>query len=103
MKNLLSKYLVQILAIALGVVTGLLIVLWFVYDDVSTELKHANAKLAVVDNNSAVQEEKIKVVTKEVEVIKWKTKEKLRYVMEYSYDENKSECCNGIDSMRNTF
>lgn len=46
------------------------------------------------------QIEKIVYVDKEVEVVKEVTKNKIKYVKEYVYDNNKTDCSNAIGILR---
>lgn len=46
------------------------------------------------------QKEKIVYVDKEVEVVKEITKNKIKYVKEYVYDNNKTDCANAIGILR---
>ena len=39
---------------------------------------------------------------KEIEVIKWKTQQKIQVVKEYIYDENETDCDNAIALLRRT-
>lgn len=46
------------------------------------------------------QIEKIVYVDKEVEVVKEVTKNKIKYIKEYVYDNNKTDCANAIGILR---
>lgn len=69
----------------------------------SVRLDTAKERLAVFENNSVQQKIKIVEVEKKIETIKWKTQEKIKYITEYIYDENKSDCNNAIDLLRANF
>lgn len=88
---------------AIIVLTAILLLISVYAYILSGKLDKANIALAVIDNASAEQVIKTVQVTKEIEVIKWKTKEKIKYVTEYVYDENKSDCNNGMDLLRSQF
>ena len=46
--------------------------------------------------------QKAKELPKEIEVINWKTQQKIQVVKEYVYDENKTDCDNAIALLRRT-
>ena len=58
---------------------------------------------AVAESKQKELEEKAKEVPRTIEIVKWKTKEKIKEVKEYNYDTNKSDCTNAIDFARAYF
>lgn len=47
--------------------------------------------------------EKVITVTKEVEVVKWKTQTKIKTIKEYVRDENQTDCQNALSFARSYF
>lgn len=58
---------------------------------------------AVIENTNAEQLGKMELAKEQIKQIEYRTKEKIKTVKEYVYDNNKSECDNAIQSLRLTF
>lgn len=93
----------QIRAYAITLIAALFVSISLYAYILSIRLDNANMRLAVIDNDSARQEENIKEVEKKVEVIKWRTQERIKYVYQYEFDSNKSDCTNAIELLRSEF
>lgn len=103
MRDWIKTYLIGILAtlIAVSIVSNG--VLWFMNLSKQDEINKLNVELGVAAGLSQNQEVKVvesKVIEEKIHVV---TAEKLKTVKEYVYDENKSDCENGIAIMRRVF
>lgn len=99
----IKTYLIGILVTLLIVSIGLNTVLWFSNSSKQNEINKLNVELGVTAGLSQNQEVKVvesKVIEEKIHVV---TAEKLQTVKEYVYDENKSDCENGIAIMRRVF
>lgn len=99
----IKTYLIGILVTLLIVSIGLNTVLWFSNSSKQNEINKLNVELGVTAGLSQNQEVKVvesKVIEEKIHVV---TAEKLKTVKEYVYDENKSDCENGIAIMRRVF
>lgn len=103
MMEWIKTYMLGILATLLIVSIGFNIVLWFSNSSKQREINSLNVELGVAAGLSQNQEVKVvesKVIEEKIHVV---TAEKLKTVKEYVYDENKSDCENGIAIMRRVF
>lgn len=103
MMEWIKTYLIGILVTLLIVSIGLNTVLWFSNSSKQNEINKLNVELGVTAGLSQNQEVKVvesKVIEEKIHVV---TAEKLKTVKEYVYDENKSDCENGIAIMRRVF
>lgn len=103
MMEWIKTYMLGILATLLIVSIGFNIVLWFSNSSKQNEINKLNVELGVTAGLSQNQEVKVvesKVIEEKIHVV---TAEKLKTVKEYVYDENKSDCENGIAIMRRVF
>lgn len=103
MLDWIKTYLIGILATLLAVSIVSNAVLWFMNSSKQDEINKLNVELGVTAGLSQNQEVKVvesKVIEEKIHVV---TAEKLKTVKEYVYDENKSDCENGIAIMRRIF
>lgn len=103
MLTMISDYIVPVLVaflLAAGVTIGVL--LWKL-DSADKTIVELNTQLGVVAAMSQQQEVKIVEAKKVEEKLKVVYQDKIKVVTEYVYDENKSDCDNAIDLMRNVF
>jgi hypothetical protein len=103
MLDWIKTYLIGILATLLTVSIISNAVLWFMNSSKQDEINKLNVELGVTAGLSQNQEVKVvesKVIEEKIRVV---TAEKLKTVKEYVYDENKSDCENGIAIMRRVF
>lgn len=103
MLDWIKTYLIGILATLLAVSIVSNAVLWFMNSSKQDEINKLNVELGVTAGLSQNQEVKVvesKVIEEKIHVV---TAEKLKTVKEYVYDENKSDCENGIAIMRRVF
>ena len=78
---------------------SLAIWLYFSKQSIQSDYDKLNASLEVIGED---MNQKAKELPKEIEVIKWKTQQKIQVVKEYVYDENKTDCDNAIALLRRT-
>lgn len=101
--KLIQPYLNLILG---GIIVALLtlsgVLGWYSYH-LRGKLDTAQGQIQIVNHVSEVQKIKTVQIEKRIPVIRTQIKENLQIVKEYVYDNNKSECCNAIDSMRRVF
>lgn len=93
----------QIVSAVLAVIAligwSLAIWLYFSKQSIQSDYDKLNASLEVIGED---MNQKAKELPKEIEVIKWKTQQKIQVVKEYVYDENKTDCDNAIALLRRT-
>lgn len=102
-KEWFKTYLIGIISALLFVSVLLNIALGISNKLKQNEINKLNVELGVVAGISQNQEVKViesKVIEEKIHVV---TAEKLKIVKEYIYDENKSDCENGIAIMRRVF
>ncbi len=102
-KEWFKTYLIGIISALLFVSVLLNITLGISNKLKQNEINNLNVELGVVAGLSQNQEVKVvesKVIEEKIHVV---TAEKLKIVKEYVYDENKSDCENGIAIMRRVF
>ncbi|MDD5159704.1 MAG: hypothetical protein PHI47_06600 [Sulfuricurvum sp.] len=103
MLDWIKTYLIGILATLLAVSIVSNTMLWFMNSSKQDEINKLNVELGVTAGLSQNQEVKVvesKVIEEKIHVV---TAEKLQTVKEYVYDQNKSDCDNGIAIMRTVF
>lgn len=99
----LKTYLIGILATLLVVSVTSNGALWYMNDSKQDEINKLNVSVGVAAGLSAHQEVKIvesKVIEEKIKVV---TNERILQTKEYVYDENKSDCDNGMALMRSVF
>lgn len=102
-KEWFKTYLIGIISALLFVSVLLNIALGISNKFKQNEINKLNVELGVVAGLSQNQEVKVvesKVIEEKIHVV---TADKLKTVKEYVYDENKSDCENGIAIMRRVF
>lgn len=102
-KEWFKTYLIGIISALLFVSVLLNIALGISNKLKQNEINNLNVELGVVAGLSQNQEVKVvesKVIEEKIHVV---TADKLKIVKEYVYDENKSDCENGIAIMRRVF
>lgn len=103
MLNWIKSYLIGMLATLLAVSIAANTMLWFVNSSKQEDINKLNVELGVAAGLSQNQEVKVvesKVIEEKIHVV---TNERIKEVKEYVYDENKSDCENGIAIMRRVF
>ncbi|MFY9141453.1 hypothetical protein [Sulfuricurvum sp.] len=99
----LKTYLIGILVTLLVVSIASNGALWYMNDSKQEEINKLNVNIGVTAALSQQQQVKVvesKVIEEKIHVI---TNDKLKTVKEYVYDQNKSDCDNGIAIMRGVF
>lgn len=102
-KEWFKTYLIGIISALLFVSVLLNIALGISNKLKQNDINNLNVELGVVAGLSQNQEVKVvesKVIEEKIHVV---TADKLKIVKEYVYDENKSDCENGIAIMRRVF
>lgn len=93
----------QAISLALATIAligcGLVAYLYFSKQSIQGDYDRLNASLQIIGEDMTA---KAKELPKEIEVIKWKTQQKIQVVKEYIYDENKTDCDNAIALLRST-
>lgn len=92
----------SIVIVACGLmVCGLLLFKINLLEDENNRLQKDLTTLEAINSNLAhLANQKVQVVEKEVEVIKWKTLTKIETIKEFVRDENESTCTNALNLAR---
>lgn len=98
-----NNAIVYVLLTVIAMLVAIMIGGGFVINHLNGKLDIANTNLGVVAAMSQQQEVKVVESKKIEERVQVVTQDKIKFVKEYVYDANKTDCANAIDSMRNTF
>ena len=100
-KNLGEIWKITSVALAFIVVSLLAYAMWLKGNNTQLQ-SEIDAYNLTIEIASKDMEAKKAELPKEIEVIKWKTQQKIQIVKEYTYDENKTDCDNAIALLRRT-
>lgn len=99
----IKTYALVIVGTLLGVALVSIVVLGWLLHSANKENVELTTKLRIVEAMGKQQEVKIVEAKQIEEKIQVVYRDKIKVVKEYVYDENKSDCANGIAVMRTVF